>query len=252
VVAVLDKMSAAAAGAASTTKSIIIDNREHQLITLLSDATVQQLPIGDIWISIGDCSQGGIVLERKTVRDFEASILDGRFREQKARLLAFCQERSAIPMYIIEGPWMSTSGAITSMALMKLAARIQCKHGIAVMQTADTKETAALIVALDEYYRADPTNLAKADGPIRAIDTIHVVKKSNAADPKHFAIACLAQCPGISAKLAESIFNEFGSLAGVFAASAEEIAGVGGGAGAKRKVGKVVGERLWNLLHSGE
>ena len=236
------KMSAVGA---STT--IILDNREHQLISHLPDAKVQQLPIGDIWISVGEEAAGGLILERKTIRDFEASILDGRFREQKARLLAFCQEKNAIPMYVIEGPWTSTSGAITSMALMKLAARIQCKHGIAVMQTADTKETAALIVALDEYYKADTTNLAKAEGPIRAIDTIHVVKKSNAADPKHFAIACLAQCPGVSVKVAEVIFDTFGSFGGVFSASVDDIANCVVG---KRKVGKVVAERLWGLLHS--
>jgi ERCC4-type nuclease len=234
-----------------------IDTREGDLIRLLqvNQEQVKQLPVADIWLGITEqqtLSEGGLLIERKSMKDLEASILDGRYREQKGRLLAACHEHKAQPMYIIEGSLSSATGRLTKKALMKIIHRLIFHYHIAVMQTASLQETSELIQALVEQWKEDPTSLQRTTEVIKVTDGIHIQKKTNALDPKQFAICCLAQCPGISAKLAESIFNEFGSLAGVFAASAEEIAGVGGGAGAKRKVGKVVGERLWNLLHSGE
>ena len=52
---------------------MILDDRERGLIELLPNATVQHLAVGDI--SIGD---GKIIIERKSVADLEASILDNR------------------------------------------------------------------------------------------------------------------------------------------------------------------------------
>ena len=239
---------------------MLIDNRERELIgqtaTLPTGFVVKQLPIGDIWLGTADASGfaagGCVIVERKTVRDFEASVLDGRYREQRIRLMAYCQEVGAVPMYVIEGGWhggsSGSTGRIGAQALMKLAARVQCKHGVAVLQTASVEETAILMAALEEYILVDRGNLARETGAaLRSIDSIHVVKKSNAADPKHFAVACLAQCPGVSAKVAEAVLEACGgSLQGVIAASAADIAAVTVG---KKRVGPAVANRLWGLLH---
>ena len=84
-----------------------LDTREADLIKLLQ-GPVKQLPVGDIWIGIEDTlpsgiKEGGLIIERKSIRDFEASILDGRYKEQRGRILAFCQENKTQPMYILEG-----------------------------------------------------------------------------------------------------------------------------------------------------
>lgn len=235
---------------------MLIDNRERELIgqtaVLPTGFVVKQLPIGDIWLGTTDVSGfaagGCVIVERKTVRDFEASVLDGRYREQRIRLMAYCQEVGAVPMYVIEGRWNDVAGRISAQALMKLAARVQCKHGVAVLQTASVEETAILMAALEEYILVDRGNLARETGAaLRSIDSIHVVKKSNAADPKHFAVACLAQCPGVSAKVAEAVLEACGgSLQGVIGASAADIAAVTVG---KKRVGPAVAGRLWGLLH---
>ena len=241
---------------------MLIDNRERELIgqttTLPTGFVVKQLPIGDIWLGTTDVSGfaagGCVIVERKTVRDFEASVLDGRYREQRIRLMAYCQEVGAVPMYVIEGGWHDGSAGkggasrISAQALMKLAARVQCKHGVAVLQTASVEETAILMAALEEYILVDRGNLTRETGAaLRSIDSIHVVKKSNAADPKHFAVACLAQCPGVSAKVAEAVLEACGgSLQGVIGASAADIAAVTVG---KKRVGPAVANRLWGLLH---
>lgn len=79
---------------------MIVDDREHDLISRLKaesvEFTVERLPLGDIKIE----KNGHMALiERKRTDDFAASISDGRWREQKARLTA----SGAIVIYMIEG-----------------------------------------------------------------------------------------------------------------------------------------------------
>jgi hypothetical protein len=109
------------------------------------------------------------------------------------------------------------------------------------------EETALLLKGLADYHKEDPTQFTRSTAPLRAVDTIHVVKKSNAADPKQFHMACLAQCPGVSATVAEAITTAFPSWSEFMAASEIAIATIVQPNG--RKVGPAVAKRLWNLFH---
>lgn len=77
-----------------------VDYREGQLIERFKAEGVafeiKNLPLGDITIQ-----NNGVlaIIERKRTDDFAASITDGRWREQKARLMA----SGAIVIYLIEG-----------------------------------------------------------------------------------------------------------------------------------------------------
>lgn len=79
---------------------MIVDDREHDLIARFKaegvDFSVERLPLGDIKIE----RNGSIALiERKRTDDFAASISDGRWREQKSRLVA----SGCMVIYLIEG-----------------------------------------------------------------------------------------------------------------------------------------------------
>ena len=69
---------------------IIIDNREKDLIELFKNNNVthvnKNLDIGDIQFIINN--EIIYIIERKTYDDLGASIKDGRYKEQKIRLLA--------------------------------------------------------------------------------------------------------------------------------------------------------------------
>jgi len=228
-----------------------LDTREGELIRLLQapQDIVKQLPVADIWIGITESnsiSEGGLLIERKSIRDLEASILDGRYREQRGRLLASCHENKTQPMYIIEGSFSSGTGRLTKKALMKFINRLIFHYNIAVMQTASVNETAELIQTLVEQWKEDPTSLQRTTELIKVTDGIHVQKKANAMDPRQFAICCIAQCPGVSVKAAEQLVTIFGSLPGVIKASKEELEQVKVGL---RKIGPVVSKRLYELLH---
>ena len=224
---------------------LLVDNRERHLIPLLTvdPSNVKVLPVGDLWI--GDT---GLVIERKTIKDLEASVLDGRYREQRSRLLAFCQERGASPLYILEGSFFDTTGRLTAQALMKVVARLQYKHGIPVLQTQSLGETAVLVQTLCDSYAEDPAHFRRSTEPLRATDGIHVIKKVNAEDPRHFYLASVTQCPGISTRIAEVIHAAFPSWSALLSASEAGIAALVQPNG--RKVGPAVAKRLVGLLHA--
>lgn len=83
--------------------SFILDNKERVLFSLFEDTSVnldvKQLEIGDFQIWIDE--ELKCIIERKSIADLEASVKDGRWREQKSRI------RESLPniplLYIIEG-----------------------------------------------------------------------------------------------------------------------------------------------------
>jgi ERCC4-type nuclease len=242
----------------------IIDIRERDLIRLLTSPTTKALPIADIWIGVSNpegepeptLEKGALLIERKTIRDLEASILDGRYREQKARLMAYCEEKGAIPMYILEGSYFTTSGRLGPQALMKIVARLQCKYKIAVLHTQSLAETSQVIEALHSQFQTDPDNFTPLlqtnttlheSEPVSARNTIHVQKKANATDPRYFATASLAQCPGLSPKMAEVLTGHFKSWNQIHNATQKEIEEVVQPNG--RRIGPAVAARLYELLH---
>jgi ERCC4-type nuclease len=226
---------------------MLLDTREGELIKLLN-ATVKQLPVGDIWIGTDDekIKEGALIIERKSFRDFEASILDGRYREQRGRILAFCQENKTQPLYILEGSYSST-GRLQKKALMKIMNRLIFHYQIAVIQTSSVQETAEAINALLEQMNEDPSSLKRTTELVKVEDGLHIQKKVNASDPKQFAIMCLAQCPGVSIKMAEVLITTFGSLRNIMDTPVKELEMTKVGS---RKVGPVVSARLHEILNA--
>lgn len=228
-----------------------LDTRETELISLLEKAspTIKQLPIADIWIGMKEAEmlEGGLVVERKSIRDFEASILDGRYREQRGRILAFCQEHKTQPVYVLEGYLSSQTRSLPKSTLMKYMNRLIMHYQIPVIQTASVQETSELIQTLVEQWKEDPTALQRTTELVKVADGLHVHKKANAADPRQFALACLAQCPGVSVKMAEAILDHYVTLRAVMNADAKEIEQIKVGT---RKVGPVVSKRLHEILNA--
>lgn len=229
------------------------DNREHGLIPLLAGASVKALPVGDIWISLSGetVATGGIVAERKTAADLEASILDGRYQEQRLRLLTFCAQTGARPLYIIEGTLDRMTGKFTEETLRKFLNRLQLRYGVAVIHTDSLADTAKLCGTLRDQISKERDVFVPQDGTQKAYtNTVSVTKRTNMEDPAVFASAVLQVCPGISANVAAAILKACGgTMAGVWAATEAEIAKAP--ITDKRKVGPAVAKRIVGLLHGG-
>jgi ERCC4-type nuclease len=232
---------------------LCLDTRESELIKIMDGIEgifIKQLQVADIWIGIdseGKMLEGGVIIERKSIRDLEASILDGRYREQRGRILSYCQENKTQPMYILEGALSSNTGRLQKKAIMKFINRLIFHYQIPVIQTASVQETAELIQVLVEQWKENPKNLQRTTEIVKVTDGIHVQKKANASDHRQFAISCLAQCPGVSVKMAETLIDTFKTLKGVIEAPVREIEVIKVGT---RKIGPVVSKRLNVILNS--
>ena len=228
------------------------DTRERDLIPKLANISVKNLSVGDIWIGLSgeDVTRGGVVAERKTVADLEASILDGRYREQRTRLLTYCQQVGARPLYIIEGSMDRIQGKFTETTLRKFLNRLQLRYSVSVIHTDCLDSTATLCQTLLDQIDKDPTVFVAEDGAQKNYAHCVTVKKStNKDDPKTFASLILQQCPGISATVADAILKGGGeTLRGVMELSESEMAVLP--ITEKRKVGPTVAKRLWGLLHA--
>lgn len=226
-----------------------VDNRERDLLAAYRGdlaPEVKALPVGDIWIGIQDGVKGGLVMERKTIRDLEASILDGRYREQRGRILAFCHEQGAQPMYILEGSYRTATGRLTPAAIKKIVNRLVLHYQIPVIHTESVQDTAEWLGGILEQWKEDPTALQRTTELVKVSDGIHVQKKANAADPRQFLLQCLVQCPGISVKMAEQLVAVFPSWEDLLSANKAALQEVKVGA---RRVGPAVAQRLYDLLH---
>jgi ERCC4-type nuclease len=226
---------------------MLIDIRERALIRLLPTHPVAQLPIADIWIGLSgeEIIPGGVLAERKTLADFQASFLDGRYREQRTRLLAFCQEKKVKPLYILEGDLNHVEGRIGKQALLKLITRLTLRYGISVLQVADLQGTADLCNTLETQIKEDPKVFI---GEIVSYtEVMSSSKRTNRSE--NLGSAMLQQCPGISAKSADAILEHYKTFAAVITASETDLANLKVGA---RRLGPVIAKRLWDLFHTEE
>jgi Fanconi anemia group M protein len=121
---------------------IVVDHRELNTSIAATlrlqgvDVDVQTLPIGDF--AIGD----RVVIERKRVRDFVDSLLDGRLLEQAQRLVATAPR----PLMLIEGRGLFTQRAVHMNALMGALATLTIDLGLPVVTTQDGEETARFLI----------------------------------------------------------------------------------------------------------
>jgi len=236
---------------------IWFDYREKALIRLVPNAKELSPPVGDIWI--GDLSgtnllAGGVILERKTGGDLEASIMDGRYKEQKARLLAYSAEHKVAIGYVVEGILDSLSARLPESALLKHITRLQFHYRIPVIQTASSQETVRIAELIEAQWQKDEGKFAWCSLPDAEIAPVSggqasYIKSACRDNPDTFLLGTLTQCRGISEALARLISTRFSSLEALMSATTEELAAIADPSNPKRKVGKAVAERLSGLLH---
>jgi ERCC4-type nuclease len=232
----------------------MLDDREHGLRELLPSWPVSHLPVADIWIGVSlevggnpEGTANGLMIERKSVADFEASILDNRYREQRSRLMTYATERKAHVVYIIEGE-LDRLGPhrLTKQALMKHITRLMLRYHIAVFQTSCIKETAELCQILKDQITSDPTTFEQP-ATMTYIETRGKTREANSDDPQVFLTTVLQACRGVSSAGAQAIAAIYPSLDALMKATQEDFQQIQVG---KQKIGQVKAQRLYTLLHS--
>jgi DNA excision repair protein ERCC-4 len=165
-------------------------------------------------LDVGDYVVGEYVVERKTVRDFLASLYGGRMFEQAERISQAYRDY----LLIVEGDIQEVLADLKNPrvfwgTLLALALNLNFK----VFFTLDREQTADfLYVLVGKTHRKGST--------IRPL----LVRKPRLGTIKDQQLSILESLPTIGPKLGERLLRSFGSVRRVLTASSTEIAVKGG------------------------
>lgn len=236
---------------------LVIDNRERDIIENLKvPYEVRQLPIGDIIFEKN--ASPVLVIERKTVTDMARSIKDGRYREQKVRLIEIYGKRDVKCMYIVEGFYqfqrIKVDGIPISTILSALV-NTQCRDNIFVYHTIDINATLdyleKLFSKLNSYKDSDFDRSSIAMQSRYTDSSVKSIKSQN-IKPSNVMIYQLSQIPRVSAKMATLINQVYPTMKSLCDAYTGDpnvdkklLAGIGD---EKRKIGNRMSEIIWKYL----
>lgn len=249
---------------------VVIDTREDTLWDLLEPEegyVLEKAPldVGDMafFVKQPDGTEREVAcLERKSAEDLGASQRDGRYREQRARLLA--KKGAGIAAgYVLEAPVWSSDlsrswcrGSFKEPHLLNTIMRLQMRYSLAVFQVRDTEETAMWIRHVAKSLVTDPNVFQEgvattaAGAAAQYTEAIHVKKATNMSADRVLA-TLLRTVPGVGPAAADAIVAHVGSAGfpGFFGLSEADLAAVPQGQG-KRKVGVAVAKKLWLTFHT--
>lgn len=253
---------AATAGAGTGTEKpvLVLDNRERglaaELTRLAVPFTTAVLDVGDFLVQSAATGQPLLVAERKSLADFAASNSDGRYREQRARLMAVRGGGAAV-VYVLEGTWSGDDARLVSHSrttegqLRRLTTRLTLRYGMPVIAASSITETARWCQTLLAQLSDDPTVFQPEDGMATATAAamssftaaLSTVKRGNRT-AGGTASAMLSAIPGLGAKRCEALIAAH-SIADLTARSAEDLSAlvVGG-----KRLG-VLGPVIYDALH---
>ncbi len=193
---------------------VIIDNREHnaELISVLEasgvDLEFRTVPVGDYVISDRVC------IERKTVYDFESSVMNGRLFEQVKGL----KENYEFPILILEGD--SDYFRLKNSAINGAIASLYIDYGIEVIHTYTPRNTAEIIAGMARHEQFKDVREPSLKGGNRARTT------------SQFQEYVVGNIPGVGPKLSRALLKHFKSIKGIANADVEELMAV-------EKIGKL-------------
>lgn len=201
------------------TLDVVVDTNAAE--TPLHDALVaklgsrvvrrERLDLGDVALVAGTQR---LLIERKTWNDWAASVVDGRYKEQKARFLG---SEGAIEgchlVYLLEGSLVGFEGkthGISNKALNAAILKTQMRDGIAVLRTRDAMHSAESVGYLAEQLVAGGLDPASARSVMAGSSKKR--KRSNLDEPSALYRAMLAVIPGMSDDKADAVATRYQSL----------------------------------------
>ena len=192
---------------------IIADDRECKSEVIASllrienvDVNIRRLPMGDYKI------ENRVIVERKTLKDFAVSTIDGRLFKQMTRL-ANSNSKSVL---ILEGMVSDTVNlGVTREAMQGALITVSLILGIPVLRSKDSSETAKLMV-----YIARQIDSMTSGGMHR-----HGYRPKGKRKRQLFILQGL---PGVGPEKAGRLLDRFGSVEAAVSASSSELQSVDG------------------------
>lgn len=190
---------------------ILVDDREQGsgIVGCLKnrnevDLAVRRLPVGDYWI------EGEVIVERKTVVDFAASVRDHRLFSQARRL----RYAGMKPFLILEGATDLKNALVDGKAGRAIQIALTLNFGIGIVRTGDASETADTLIYIARR--------------VLGVQRIFNYSKIRTRSPERRKVQILCEVPGLGPKLAKTLIENFDSIAGIAAATDRELAKIHG------------------------
>lgn len=155
-----------------------------------------------------------VLIERKSVADFAASLIDGRLFPQIARLA----HSGYRPLLLIEGPTIAAVPDVHPHSFEGALVSIAAMWRLPALHAADSEQSARMLRFLADQVRVPHERV------LRRFDR----KPKRLASKRLFLLQAL---PGIGPALAQRLLDHFGSLERVFNADVSalaEVPGIGG------------------------
>lgn len=183
-----------------------------------------QLLVGDVLVCHNEVPV--FIIERKSLTDLAASIVDKRFKEQKSRMMSFMNHQSHRVIYIIETGSITVSDlnpdsvigltGVKCSAIQTVIIEMQVIQGHSVFLVKDTYQTAQTIYKMVSRLLAHPERWGSNNEPGNEQQTseyhslVRVKKADNInKDPFILAVLQLSVIPGISSEAAKTILQHF-------------------------------------------
>ncbi|MDE1824568.1 MAG: hypothetical protein KGH74_04710 [Candidatus Micrarchaeota archaeon] len=203
---------------------MIVDNRERDLSIIegLSgngvDITFAQLPVGDYVVSDRIC------IERKTVSDFESSIIDNRLFDQVSRL----NDSYKKPIMLIEG---EDDFRLGSNVIVGTMLKLYTDYNLQILRSNGKEQTVSILCKAAEREQVQENREPRLLGLKKAYTT------------EQWQLLILSSMPGVGPKLARNLISHFKSIKNIVNANAEELQEVD-------KIGKKKAARISEILDS--
>ncbi|MDA0323523.1 MAG: helix-hairpin-helix domain-containing protein [Verrucomicrobia bacterium] len=205
---------------------VVVDDRERGAGVIAAlrrfdtvRVTVARLKVGDYLVD------NRVLFERKTVRDFRVSLIDGRLFGQARRMVSSPYR----PAYIIESnppdvdlPEVSRESVQGALIMLSIVLHIP------VLRSRDSAETAWLI------HRT-------ADQLKRTIDGAVHRPGYRPRGKKQGQLYILQSLPEVGPKRAQSLLDRFGTIEAVMAADRDDLTGVPG-------IGEPIADKILNVV----
>ncbi len=211
--------------------TIIVDSREPTRIN--EKLSKKKVDVKRDYLDIGDyLLNGSVCIERKTIRDFIASIKDGRLWTQLSNLQQYDHAVIALigtskekweSFYKGRSKWVDKSWIGT-------LATITCRFNVNIIPFDDESEFINYLISIEQKLSSNKTS--SRPSPLVKKPTNDQERREN----------CLCAIPGVSIKKAQTLLTHYGTVGKIASAGVNSLQHVDG-------IGKKLAKNIYQIFN---
>ena len=234
--------SAPTSSAVSSTSAttLVLDDRERHLAEALTQLGVghvrRRLDLGDVAIVSGGALK--VLVERKSAQDLLASNIDGRYREQRARLSSVPE---VVLLYVVE----EGAQGLDVPPLRQMITRLMMRYGFPVLITRSVVDTAKWLRVIAGQLAADESVFSRT-APDTSMCAGLSARRCENQTAHGMATGMLASVRGLGARRSKALLRHH-SIEAMASLSLQALEALDAGG---RRLGPALARRLHDVLRA--